>query len=191
MGWIEEVPRHKIKMVESIRLIPREERIKRIKEAGYNVFLLKSRDVFIDLLSDSGTNAMSDAQWSAMFNADEAYSGAESFYRMEKSIQEITGLKYVLPVHQGRAAENVLDTALVKEGDCIPGNIHFDTTKAHIEYRKATGTDCAVGEAFDCEKECQFKGNIDLKKLEGVIKKHGAEKIPYVLLTVTCNSGGG
>ena len=138
---------YRIKMVETIRKSTREEREKWIKEAKYNLFLLKSDYVFIDLLTDSGTGAMSDKQWAAIMEGDESYAGARSFYRLKDTIEMLTGLPYVLPSHQGRAAENVLFSSIVKEGDILPGNSHFDTTKGHIEYRKAVALDCTIKEA--------------------------------------------
>lgn len=135
---------YRIKMVETIRKSTREEREKWIKEAKYNLFLLKSDYVFIDLLTDSGTGAMSDKQWAAIMEGDESYAGARSFYRLKDTIEMLTGLPYILPSHQGRAAENVLFSSIVKEGDILPGNSHFDTTKGHIEYRKAIALDCTI-----------------------------------------------
>ena len=151
---------YRIKMVETIRKSTREEREKWIKEAKYNLFLLKSDYVFIDLLTDSGTGAMSDKQWAAIMEGDESYAGARSFYRLKDTIEMLTGLPYVLPAHQGRAAENVLFSSIVKEGDILPGNSHFDTTKGHIEYRKAVALDCTIKEAANTELEIPFKGNM-------------------------------
>jgi len=182
---------YKIKMVETIKKSTREEREKWIKEANYNLFNLKSDQVFIDLLTDSGTGAMSDKQWSAMMLGDESYAGASSYYKLKNTIKELLGFDYFLPTHQGRAAENVLFSATIKEGDIIPGNSHFDTTKGHIEFRKAKAIDCTIDEAFDTEIDHPFKGNVDLTKLENTIKKHTPEKIPFIVLTVTCNSSGG
>lgn len=182
---------YKIKMVETIRKSTREERLQWIKEAKYNLFNLKSEQVFIDLLTDSGTGAMSDKQWSALMLGDESYAGASSYYKLKNTIKELLGFDYFLPTHQGRAAENVLFSVLIKEGDIIPGNSHFDTTKGHIEFRKAKAVDCTIDEAFDTELEHPFKGNIDLHKLEETIKKHSKEKIPFIVVTVTCNSSGG
>jgi len=182
---------YKIKMVESIRKSTREERERWIKEAKYNLFNLKSDYVFIDLLTDSGTGAMSDKQWAAMMEGDESYAGARSYFKLKESIKEITGFDYYLPTHQGRAAENVLFSALVKEGDILPGNSHFDTTKGHIEFRKAHAIDCTVDVAKDTDAILPFKGNIDLNKLEDVLKKYPADKIPCIVLTVTNNTAGG
>ncbi|MCX7836172.1 MAG: tryptophanase [bacterium] len=182
----------KIKMVEPIRLLPKEEREKKIAATGYNLFGLRSEDVFIDLLSDSGTGSMSNKQWSALMLGDESYAGASSFYKLEKAVQEILGFPYVLPTHQGRAAENVLHSVLVKEGDVVPGNTHFDTTKAHIEFRRATALDCTIEEAFNPTMIHPFKGNVDLEKLKSALNTYVPQnKVPFVLITVTCNSAGG
>jgi len=182
---------YKIKMVESIRRSTREEREKWIKEAKFNLFNLRSNQVFIDLLTDSGTGAMSDKQWSAMMLGDESYAGASSYYNMKNAISSILGFPYFLPTHQGRAAENVLFSVMVKEGNIVPGNSHFDTTKGHIEFRKAKAVDCTIDEAFDTQIDHPFKGNVDIKKLEKVLQEHPKEKIPMIILTVTCNSSGG
>ncbi len=182
---------YKIKMVETIKKSTREDREKWIKEANYNLFNLKSEQVFIDLLTDSGTGAMSDKQWSAMMIGDESYAGATSYYKLKNQIKELLGFEYFLPTHQGRAAENVLFSALITEGDIIPGNTHFDTTKGHIEFRKAKAIDCTIDEAFDTEIDHPFKGNVNLEKLEKTIQEHTPEKIPFIVLTVTCNSSGG
>ena len=182
---------YRIKMVENLHKSTRQEREKWIAGAKYNLFNLRSECVYIDMLTDSGTGAMSDRQWAAMMEGDESYAGASSFYRLKDSIEDITGLDHVLPTHQGRAAENVLFSAIVKEGDWLPGNSHFDTTKGHIEYRKAHAVDCTIDEASDTELEIPFKGNMDLGKLEEVLKAHPAEKIPAVVLTITNNTAGG
>lgn len=182
---------YKIKMVETIKKSTREQREKWIKEAKYNLFNLKSEQVFIDLLTDSGTGAMSDKQWSAMMLGDESYAGASSYYKLKNTIKELLGFEYFLPTHQGRAAENVLFSALIKEDDIIPGNTHFDTTKGHIEFRKAKAIDCTIDEAFNTEIDHPFKGNVNLEKLEKTIQEHTPEKIPFIVLTVTCNSSGG
>jgi len=181
----------KIKMVETIKQSTKEDRIQWIKDAKYNLFNLKSHQVFVDLLTDSGTGAMSDKQWSELMLGDESYAGASSYYKMKDAIKRILGFDYFLPTHQGRAAENVLFSVLVKEGDIVPGNSHFDTTKGHIEFRKATCNDCTIDEAFDTTIQHDFKGNIDLKKLEQVYQENPKEKIPMVIVTVTCNSSGG
>lgn len=182
---------HKIKMVESIKQSSPKEREQWIKEANYNLFNLHSDQVFIDLLTDSGTGAMSDKQWAAMMLGDESYAGASSYFKMKEAIKNILGFDFFLPTHQGRAAENVLFSAMVKDGDLVPGNTHFDTTKGHIEFRKASAVDCTIDEAFDTVSENPFKGNIDLNKLEEVLSKNPAEKIPLIIVTVTCNSSGG
>jgi tryptophanase len=181
---------YKIKMVEPIRKSTREEREQWIREADYNLFRLKSNQVFIDLLTDSGTGAMSDLQWSAMMLGDESYAGASSFDKMKEAIREILGFDYFLPTHQGRAAENVLFSTLIKEGDIIPGNSHFDTTKGHIEFRKAFALDCTIDEAFDTTLVHPFKGNVDPEKLESALKTYH-DRIPFIIVTVTCNSSGG
>jgi len=182
---------YKIKTVENIRKSTRQEREKWIIEAKYNLFRLKSEQVFIDLLTDSGTGAMSDKQWAAIMEGDESYAGATSFYKMKETITNLTGFEYVMPTHQGRAAENVLFSALVKEGNKIPGNAHFDTTKGHIEMRKAKAIDCTIDEGFDIHSLHPFKGNIDLQKLEDVLKSDKKENIPFVIITATCNTNGG
>ena len=182
---------YKIKMVETINRSTKEQRLKWIKKAHYNLFNLSSDKVFIDLLTDSGTGAMSDKQWAEMMIGDESYAGSLSFKKLKKTVKIITGFNYFLPTHQGRAAENVLFSALVKQGDVVPGNSHFDTTKGHIEFRKASAIDCTIDEAFDTSVVHPFKGNIDLNKLEDVFKKYPKEKIPFVILTITCNSAGG
>ncbi|MDD4156833.1 MAG: tryptophanase [Candidatus Cloacimonetes bacterium] len=181
----------RIKMIESVKTLTKEERKKIIEKAEYNLFKVPAEDVFIDLLTDSGTGAMSDKQWSAIMLGDESYAGSKSFFNMKNTITELLGFPYVLPTHQGRAAENVLFSVLIKEGNIIPGNAHFDTTKGHIEFRKATAVDCTIDEASDTTLYHPFKGNIDTKKLENTIKEHGAKNIPLVVLTVTCNTGGG
>jgi tryptophanase len=181
---------YRIKMVETIRKSTLEERKRWIKEAKYNLFQLKSEQVFIDLLTDSGTGAMSDKQWSAIMLGDESYAGASSYFKMKEAIRDITGFNYFLPTHQGRAAENVLFSVLVKEGNIVPGNSHFDTTKGHIEFRKAFAVDCTIDDAFDTTCCHPFKGNVDLTKLEDVLKESG-NKVPFIIMTLTNNSAGG
>lgn len=181
---------YKIKMVEPIRRSTREEREAWMKTAKYNLFNLKSDQVFIDLLTDSGTGAMSNNQWAAMMLGDESYAGASSYYNMKNAIKNILGFDYFMPTHQGRAAENVLFSVLVKEGDFVPGNSHFDTTKGHIEFRKAHAIDCTVDIAADTEAYHPFKGNVDPAKLEKVLSEH-ADKIPFIIVTVTNNTAGG
>lgn len=182
---------YKIKMVEPIRVSTREERLKWIKEAKYNLFNLKSEYVFVDLLTDSGTGAMSDKQWSELMLGDESYAGASSYFKFLDVINNLLGMPYFLPTHQGRAAENVLFSVLVKEGDVVPGNSHFDTTKGHIEYRKAKAIDCTIDEASNTTLIHPFKGNLDLNKLETVFKTYPKEKIPLCIITVTNNTAGG
>ena len=180
----------KIKMVEPIHKSTREEREAWLKEAHYNVFQLQADQVYIDCLTDSGTGAMSDRQWAALMMGDESYAGARSFYELKDTITRITGFDYVIPTHQGRAAENVLFSGLVKEGDIVPGNSHFDTTKGHIEYRKATALDCTVDEAKNTQLEVPFKGNVDPVKLEKALAEN-ADKIPFIIVTITNNTAGG
>ncbi|MDR2127259.1 MAG: tryptophanase [Prevotellaceae bacterium] len=180
----------KIKMIEPIRKSARIEREQWLKEAHYNVFQLKAEHVYIDLITDSGTGAMSDRQWASLMIGDESYAGATSFFKMKETINKITGFKYVLPTHQGRAAENVLFSCLVKAGDYIPGNSQFDTTKGHIESRKAFAIDCTIDEALDTQLELPFKGNVDIRKLEKILIEHN-EKIPFIIITVTNNTAGG
>ena len=182
---------YKIKMVETIRRSTREEREEWLKEAYNNLFNLRSEYVYIDLLTDSGTGAMSDKQWSEMMIGDESYAGATSYLKMKAAIKELFGFNDFLPTHQGRAAENVLFSVLVKEGDIIPGNSHFDTTKGHIEFRHARAVDCTIDEAFHPTKYHAFKGNLDLNKLEEVFKNNPIEKTPFIVITLTCNSSGG
>jgi len=182
---------YKIKVIEQIKRSTKEQRLKWIKEANYNLFNLASDKVFIDLLTDSGTGSMSDKQWSEIMVGDESYAGSRSFKKLKNTVNNITGFEYFLPVHQGRAAENVLFSTLVKEGDIVPGNSHFDTTKGHIEFRKATAVDCTIDEAFDTSIIHPFKGNVDIQKLKAVFEKYPVDKIPFVILTITCNSSGG
>lgn len=180
----------KIKMVEPIRKSTRAEREEWLKAANYNVFQLRAEQVYIDCLTDSGTGSMSDRQWSAMMLGDESYAGATSFYKFEETVRRILGLHYVIPTHQGRAAENVLFSFLVKEGHVIPGNAHFDTTKGHIEARKAHAIDVTTDEAKDAQLEVPFKGNVSLEKLEKVLKENPGN-VPFMVLTVTNNTVGG
>lgn len=180
----------RIKMVEPIYKSTREERQNWIKKAKFNLFNLKSNQVFVDLLTDSGTGAMSDRQWSAMMLGDESYAGASSYFKLKDSIKNILGFDFFLPTHQGRAAENVLFSVMVKNGDIVPGNSHFDTTKGHIEFRHAHAVDCTIDEAFDTTVFHPFKGNVDLNKLEDVLKKD-KDKVPFIIITVTNNTAGG
>lgn len=180
----------KIKMIEPMRKSTREEREQWLREADYNVFQLKAEQVYIDCLTDSGTGAMSDRQWAEMMLGDESYAGATSFYKFESVVQKIFGMKYVIPTHQGRAAENVLFSFLVKEGNVIPGNAHFDTTKGHIESRKAKAIDVTNDDAKDTQKVVPFKGNVGLDKLEKVLVENKGN-VPFMVLTVTNNTVGG
>ena len=180
----------RIKMVEPIKKSTREEREKWMKEADYNLFQLRSEQVYIDCLTDSGTGAMSDRQWAAVMMGDESYAGSSSFFHLKETINKITGFEYVIPTHQGRAAENVLFSHLVKAGSIVPGNSHFDTTKGHIESRKATALDCTIDEAKDTQLEIPFKGNVDPKKLEQALAEHH-ENVPFIIVTITNNTAGG
>jgi tyrosine phenol-lyase len=181
----------KIKMVEPVFVTSMEERKQYIEEAGYNTFLLKSKDVYIDLLTDSGTSAMSDRQWSGIMMGDEAYAGSENFYHMEETIKKYYGYKYVIPTHQGRGAEHIISQILIKDGDFIPGNMYFTTTRLHQELAGGKFVDVIIDEAHDSESTFQFKGNIDLEKLENLIVEKGADKIPYVCVATTVNMAGG
>lgn len=181
---------YKIKMVEPIRRSTRQEREQWIKEAKYNLFNLPSNQVYIDLLTDSGTGAMSDRQWSAIMLGDESYAGASSYFNLKNAIRNILGFDYIMPTHQGRAAENVLFSVLVKEGDYIPGNSHFDTTKGHIEFRRAHAVDCTIDEAADTELIHPFKGNVDPQKLDNFLKEY-SQRVPFVIVTITNNTAGG
>lgn len=181
----------KTKMVEPITFSTREQRIRWIGEAGNNLFNLRSEQVTIDLLTDSGTGAMSDKQWSEIMLGDESYAGASSYHKLKEAITDITGFEFFLPTHQGRAAENVLFSVLIKKDDIIPGNSHFDTTKGHIEFRKAFAVDCTIDEAYDTSAIHPFKGNFDIRKLEESISKYGKKRIPFILITITNNTAGG
>lgn len=182
---------YKMKMVELLKMTTKAQRKRAIKEAGYNTFLLKSDDVYIDLLTDSGTNAMSDQQWSGLMVGDEAYAGSKSFYRMEEAIKKHYGYKYIIPTHQGRGAENILSKILIKKGDIIPGNMYFTTTRLHQELAGGKFYDIIVDEAHDPRNEFQFKGNVSIDKLDKLVRKFGANKIPYVSIATTVNMAGG
>ncbi|MGA9407300.1 MAG: tyrosine phenol-lyase [Bacteroidota bacterium] len=181
----------KIKVVEPLKVTTREERLAAIREAGYNTFLLRSEDVYIDLLTDSGTNAMSDYQWAGMMLGDEAYAGSKNYYHLEENVQQYYGYKYLVPTHQGRGAEHIISKILIKPGDYVPGNMYFTTTRLHQELAGGTFADVIVDEAHDSQSSHPFKGNIDLQKLEGVIKKVGEKKIAYVTVAATVNMAGG
>ncbi|EPS4547109.1 tyrosine phenol-lyase [Morganella morganii] len=182
---------YRIKSVETVSMIPREDRIKRMKEAGYNTFLLNSKDVYVDLLTDSGTNAMSDKQWAGMMMGDEAYAGSENFFHLERTVQELFGFKHIVPTHQGRGAENLLSSLAIKPGQYVAGNMYFTTTRYHQEKNGATFIDIVRDEAHDAGLDVKFKGNIDIKKLEKLIAEKGAENIAYICLAVTVNLAGG
>ncbi|MFW5702141.1 MAG: beta-eliminating lyase-related protein, partial [Bacteroidota bacterium] len=162
---------YKIKVVEPLKVTTREYREEKVKEAGYNTFLLKSEDVYIDLLTDSGTNAMSDYQWAGMMLGDEAYAGSKNYYYLEDNVRKFYGYKYLVPTHQGRGAEHMLSQSLIKEGDFVPGNMYFTTTRLHQELAGGTFVDVIIDEAHDSQKEHPFKGNVDLNKFEALIKK--------------------
>lgn len=182
---------YKMKMVELLKMTTPAHRKKVMQEAGYNTFLLKSEDVYIDLLTDSGTSAMSDRQWSGMMMGDEAYAGSRNFYHLESVVKEVYGYKYLVPTHQGRGAENILSKILIKKGDIIPGNMYFTTTRLHQELAGGRFEDIIIDEAHDPENEHPFKGNVDLDKLEKLIRKYGAKKIPYISIATSVNMAGG
>lgn len=182
---------YKIKMVEPVFMTTEKHRIEALEEAGYNTFLLKSEDVYIDLLTDSGTSAMSDRQWAGLMMGDEAYAGSRNFYHLEETIRKYYSYKYVVPTHQGRGAEHIISKILIKEGDYIPGNMYFTTTKLHQELAGGKFVDIVIDEAHDPECLHKFKGDTDLKKLEALIDKVGAGKIPYVSIATTVNMAGG
>lgn len=182
---------YKIKMVEPLRMTTRDERERAIAEAGYNTFLLRSADVYIDLLTDSGTSAMSDRQWAGLMLGDEAYAGSENFYRLESTVREYYGYKHVIPTHQGRGAEHLLSRLCIHQGDTVPGNMYFTTTKLHQELAGGTFHDVIIDQAHDPDAEIPFKGNIDLAKLSGLIDRVGAKRIPYLSLHATVNMAGG
>jgi tyrosine phenol-lyase len=182
---------YRIKMVEPLRRPTRPEREKALREAGYNVFGIPAEKIFIDLLTDSGTSAMSDSQWAGIMRGDESYAGARSFFRFEKAVRNQFGFEHVIPAHQGRAAERILFEGLLKKGDFVPSNIHFDTTRANVEVRGAGAVDLVGDEAYDPVSDYPFKGNMDIAKLERFIAQKGKARIPVIMLTITNNSGGG
>jgi tyrosine phenol-lyase len=181
----------RIKSVEPLRKTTREERERLLEEAGYNLFLIDSADILIDLLTDSGTSAMSSEQWAALMRGDESYAGSRSFRRMESAVRGLMGFRHVIPTHQGRAAERILFTVMCRPGDVVPSNTHFDTTRANIEHQGARAVDLPVAEAADTQSKFPFKGDMDVAALERLIETEGRERIPLVMLTVTDNSGGG
>jgi tyrosine phenol-lyase len=181
----------KIKMVEPLRMITRDDRARALAEAGYNTFLLRSDDVYIDLLTDSGTSAMSDRQWAGMMLGDEAYAGSRNFYHLEDALQRTYGYRYIVPTHQGRGAEHLISQAVIKRGQYVPGNMYFTTTRLHQELAGGIFADVIIDEAHDPSSMHPFKGNIDLAKLEALIRREGAEQIAYVSLAGTVNMAGG
>jgi tryptophanase len=181
----------KIKVIEPLRITTREERKRKLEEAGFNLFNLRSEDVYIDLLTDSGTGAMSDNQWAGMMLGDEAYAGSRNFSNLKSSVKEVLGYEHMVPTHQGRGAEQVLMPLLIKEGQYVLGNMHFDTTKAHIEIAKGRAVNFIHERAFDTSTYHPFKGNFDVKKMENFIKEKGLSQIAFIMITITCNSAGG
>lgn len=182
---------YKIKMIEPIKITTREFREKAAKEAGYNTFLLRSADVYIDLLTDSGTSAMSDFQWAGLMLGDEAYAGSKNFYYLERNVQKYFGYKHLIPTHQGRGAEHLLSKAIIKPGDFVPGNMYFTTTRLHQELQGGTFRDVIIDEAHDPQNQLPFKGNVDIKKLQKLLDEVGADKIPYICVAATVNMAGG
>lgn len=182
---------YRIKVVEPVKKTSKEERESILQKAGYNVFNIPAESVFIDLLTDSGTSAMSDGQWAGIMQGDESYAGAKSFFRFEKAVKNIFGFNHVIPTHQGRAAERILFDVILEADDYVPNNIHFDTTRGNIEFRRGHAVDLVIDEALDPDVEIPFKGNMDVDKLRKFIKNFGPSKIPLVMMTITNNSGGG
>lgn len=192
MGKVSKPEPFKIKMVEPIKLISRQEREEALKRAGYNVFALRADEVYIDLLTDSGTGAMSDNQWAGIMLGDESYAGSKNYYNLIDTCKEIFNYEYFIPTHQGRGAEKVLFPLLIsKPGQYVLSNMHFDTTKAHVELANARAVDLVIQEAFDTSSFHPFKGNIDIEKMEKFIREKGSENIAFIVITVTCNSAGG
>ena len=182
---------HKVRVVQKLHLVPIERRLEALKEGGFNTFRLSTKDVFLDMLTDSGTNAMSDNQVAAMFQADDAYAGSQSFYRLQKAVEDVLGKKYLLPVHQGRAAENVISRTFIKKGDIIPMNYHFTTALAHITENGGKIAELLHDHALEISSDHPFKGNIDIEKLEACIQEHGADKIPFIRMEASTNLIGG
>src|SRR5579872_6643992 len=181
----------RIKSVEPLRHTTLEERERYLEEAGYNLFRIEARRILIDLLTDSGTSAMSTEQWAAVMRGDESYAGSESFFRLKAQVEDLTGFRHVVPTHQGRAAERILFTVMCKPGHVVPSNTHFDTTRANIEFTGARAVDLPLPEARDTQARLDFKGNLDVAALEALMAAEGPARIPLVMLTVTNNSGGG
>ena len=181
----------RIKMVEPLRMTTRAERAVAIREAGYNTFLLKSEDVYIDLLTDSGTSAMSDRQWAGMMLGDEAYAGSRNFYNLESAVQRYYGFEHVVPTHQGRGAEHILSRVMIVAGQVVPGNMYFTTTRAHQELAGGSFRDIIIDEAHDPDSAHPFKGDVDIAKLDAIVREVGAARVPYVSVAATVNMAGG
>jgi tryptophanase len=180
----------RIKVIEPLKMTTRQERLAALKKAGFNVFLIPAEDVLIDLLTDSGTGAMSSEQWAGVMRGDESYAGARSYYRFESRLREVTGFEHIIPTHQGRASERILFELIGGPDKVIPNNNHFDTTRANVEHSGATAVDLVIDEGKDPRARLPFKGDLDTRKLEGLFKEVGAKRIPCVMVTVTNNSGG-